>query len=123
MFKDPKSDGRYKDTRPIVNETTLLGYNWLDEKYRPYRGVFGVDTLLVTPRQKGRYYSKGQMNDLLSRCCLKHFDCIPRINSESEFPGLAITAAKADADTVVEATGERIPLQRKRVGGFLYAMR
>ena len=90
-FKGAKGDGGYRDAVSIVNETALLGYEWLDEHCRPYRESLGVPTLLVTPKQKGRYYSKGQMNDVLCQYVLRHADAIPCINTEPEFPELAVT--------------------------------
>ena len=90
-FKGAKGDGGYRDAVSIVNETALLGYEWLDEHCRPYREKLGVATLLVTPMQKGRYYSKSQMNDVLCQYVLRHADRVPCINTEPEFPELAAT--------------------------------
>ena len=90
-FKGAKGDGGYRDAVSIVNETALLGYEWLAEHCKPYREKLGVTTLLVTPKQKGRYYTRGQMNDVLCQYALRHADRIPCINTEAEFPGLAVT--------------------------------
>lgn len=85
-FKGAKGDGNYRVARTIINPIALEAYMWLDENCRKWREKKGIETLIVTPKQKRRYLGREMMSTMVWEFVLKHHDTIPCIDTQDIYP-------------------------------------